>query len=780
MRSMNQLTELIAQQSPWKNPWSPTWTASPAIPALMGMVAILVVIVCYLSELREASLSRRAMFTLLRSTALLLLAWMLLGWSWTPYAEEPADIVLLVDSSRSMATEDVEPSLGVQGKKSISRWDAARALLSSTQQSGLLVELAKKYQPRIAHFDDHASWLPAVSSQLPQPAFPGTAEGTATKLGDAIHDALQFQSGRPAAAMVVVSDGIRTSGKTLSAAASEAKALGVPIYTIGIGVDRPTRDVRLTNLSYSSTAFLGDVVNIEADVESDGFPDQSLRVLLRRAKESEPLLMEPVKLRAGKASAHLRLPVRPTELGNWNFLIEITRPEGDLHPDNNQLSGAIHVQEETVRVLLLDRRPRYDVRYLVDLLTRARKRGAEKEPAFEVKIFLQEGDSGLSKQDSTALDAIPTSEELSKYDVIVLGDIDLQLLGVAAQRQLIEVVSRGGAGLVLLPAADAAYSRWENQPLEFLLPARAGDFRGISDAARFHNGVLTNAGKQIPFCFLGDKANQSDVVWKTLPTFIGLLSTSHLRPEVNVLVETRDQRLSDGRPAPIVTAHYVGAAFVLCHWTDEWWRWASPATRGYYDQYWMQAIRMLGAHKLAPSDQQFTLRTEEPRYEEGQSVKLSLHVQERVNAVSNDQGAIVSVRKEGFSREVALNQLADRQDLFRGTVDNLPAGVYEAELIRPSLGRGESKCVFEVTPRASESLRIQPDFDALRALASQTGGKFYTAAMSNRLIDDMPRGRAIRTMPLAPRSAWNLPVWAALFVIILSLEWFLRRAGGML
>ena len=366
------ITELLAQGSAWKYPWTPTWTDSLWIPASIGIVCIAIVAICYLVELRGVSLSRRAMFTMLRSAAILLIGWMLLGWSWTPYAEEPADLVILIDSSRSMSTEDIEPMSRGQGKKSVSRMESVKSLLNASEGKGLLTQIAKEYRPRVAHFDEQTAWLPIDAVKQRQELRSLTAQGASTRLGDAIHDALRLQRGRPAAAILVISDGVRTEGMTLDSAAAEAKAVAVPLYVVGVGEDRPTRDVRLANLFCPPTAFLGDVINIEADVESEGFAERGLRVQLKGPKENEPLMVESVTLRAGKASSHVRIPIRPAELGEWKFSLEVERPEGDLNAENNLVRGVVRVQEETVRVLLVDRRPRYDIRYLIDLLSRAK------------------------------------------------------------------------------------------------------------------------------------------------------------------------------------------------------------------------------------------------------------------------------------------------------------------------------------------------------------------------------------------------------------------------
>jgi hypothetical protein len=773
------LGALLAERSPWSYPWSPTWGGSYGIAVAIGIVCIVIVAVCYLVELRGVTFTRRLLLTMLRSTAILLLGWMLLGWSWTPYAEEPADLVVLVDSSQSMLTEDAGKAPAMRATKAMSRIERTKSLLLQ-EELGLLDRAAERYRPRVAHFGDDSAWLSLETSRQRRELQELAANGDATRLGDAIQDALRLQRGRSAAAIVVLSDGIRTSGLSLESAAAEAKAAGTPIYVIGLGEDARPRDVRISNLIYSPRVFLGDVVYIEADLEAEGFSEMSLRVQLKDARGGESLATESVTIRAGRLS-HVRIPIRPAELGEWKFLLEVERPEGDLNPQNNAASGAMMVQEETVRVLLVDRRPRYDYRYLVDLLSRVRKRGIKTEPAFEVRTFLQEGDSGLAKQDSAALDAFPTAEELAQYDVIVLGDIDVALLGTAAHRNVIEAATRGGVGLILLPSTTEGVRRWEDSPLEFLLPARAGEISPLTDMEMSRSGAVTALGRQTPFCLLGERVSQSESAWRTLPPIHALLSTPRLRPDVRVLVEVPEVRMEDGRPAPLATMHYVGAAKVLCHWTDEWWRWAAPSTRGSYDQYWMQAVRFVCSQKLPPGDEQFELTCDAARYEEGQRIRLTLHFRDERLAPRDDLGAVISLRAGDTTREVVLTPEEERLDLFRGSIGDLPPGSYEATVVRPPLvAPVEKTCRFEVSASASESARLRPDFEALRALANQSGGQFYTEVKARELVEDLPRGDAVRTLPLAPKSAWNLPVWAALMVGLLSLEWFLRRAGGLL
>jgi hypothetical protein len=62
-------------------------------------------------------------------------------------------------------------------------------------------------------------------------------------------EVLESQRGRPTAAVIVLTDGVTTSGKSLSAAAQVARRKTIPLFLVGLGSDRPVRDLRVGDLS---------------------------------------------------------------------------------------------------------------------------------------------------------------------------------------------------------------------------------------------------------------------------------------------------------------------------------------------------------------------------------------------------------------------------------------------------------------------------------------------------------------------------------------------------
>src|SRR5207244_4296713 len=84
------------------------------------------------------------------------------------------------------------------------------------------------------------------SAERLQSASDLTFDGTGTHLGAAFDRARDELSGLPVAGLVMVSDGADNSDATLDEAIAGLKSQAMPVFTIGVGRDRLSRDVQVT------------------------------------------------------------------------------------------------------------------------------------------------------------------------------------------------------------------------------------------------------------------------------------------------------------------------------------------------------------------------------------------------------------------------------------------------------------------------------------------------------------------------------------------------------
>jgi Ca-activated chloride channel family protein len=152
---------------------------------------------------------------------------------------ERATIMLAIDVSLSMEADDVAPTR-IQAAQ-----EAAKAFvnqLPSTYNLGL-VSFAKSANVLVSPTKDRAEVIAGIDGLT-------LAEATAT--GEAVFTSLDAiravpadgANGAPPARIVLLSDGYRTSGRSIEDAATAASTANVPVSTIAFGTDTGVVDIR--------------------------------------------------------------------------------------------------------------------------------------------------------------------------------------------------------------------------------------------------------------------------------------------------------------------------------------------------------------------------------------------------------------------------------------------------------------------------------------------------------------------------------------------------------
>ena len=95
-----------------------------------------------------------------------------------------------------------------------------------------------------------------------------------------------------------------------------------------------------------------------------------------------------------------------------------------------------------------------------------------------------------------------------------------------------------------------------------------------------------------------------------------------------------------------------------------------------------------------------------------------------------------------------------------------------------SLGTLNAKSSILVSDLNREYYSAAQNSDLLKRIAAETGGKYFTTAEAQSLLDDL----VYRQTPYSERvtkDLWDMPINFMLIIGLLSAEWFLRKREGL-
>ena len=769
--------EMVTAELQWTWPWPP-WATLLLLVVLVGCVTFF-----YAREKSSASRSLRVGLAVLRLAVIGLLLLMLTQVAIVLKRTVPPGIAVLVDRSASMQISDTYPpglnqKLRDLGIDEPTRINLAKQIVTG-DQGELLRKLDEKYD---LHLYQVASGVERIDGELPQQVASterlttGSDTAQSTRLGDAVVHAMGDYPNGPPAALILLTDGVNTAGKSLDYAAQIARRRGVPLYAVGLGSDQPPRDLELTGLLVEDVVFVDDWISFRATVQAHGIANEEVRVVLRHSGQSEVLAEQQVRVGPSGEAVLVQLTNRPASPGEFQYVLEIEPQDDEINLENNRQQHTITVRDEKIRVLFVQGYPSYEFRYLKALLSR--------DPSIELSTYLQQADADYVAQDRVALPAFPVGRDaLFEYDVVLFGDTDPQLLPGSVWPNLQALVEEKGGGIAFL--AGPRFMPWGYSGISavsLLLPvdirsARYGD--DPRDSAAGFSPQLTPLGLRSSAMQLGESFEATGEMWRNLPPIYWLAEVGRLKPAAQVLAEHPTRRGANGQNLPAICFQYFGNGRVLFHATDATWRWRFRTGDLFFARYWVQTIRFLARSKLESAGD-VELAVDRQEYTRNQPVEIQLRLGDRQAALLQNS-ATVLLETSGLSRQrVTLAQNQATRNIYSGVLTGLAPGTYRLMLVDPALPEGTPTAQFVVKRPPGEFAQSEMDRATLTSAVNTTHGEFFTFEMAHTLLDALPAGRRIATENLPPVPLWNHPAVLVLLLTLLIAEWIVRRRVGML
>ena len=616
---------------------------------------------------------------------------------------------------------------------------------------------------------------------------------------------LRAHPGRAVAGVVVFTDGQSTDA-TGAELRARLNGRGAAVFAVPLGAAVPPRDLAVARLEPPDVAFIDDAVPVRFVVSATGGDPQAPADPARYAAQlvdvdtGEVLDEQPLTA----FDQPLRLTGRGSEPGPRPWAVQVVTtgsPEtqasadAELNRDNNRAAFTVDLIDRPLRVLYVEGRPRWEYRYLKNMLVR--------ETSTDVSVLLLSADDAFAQEGNTPITRLPAdAQEWAAYDVIVLGDLPPAALGDAAAAQISARVSDGGAGLLWVGGERATPAAWAGSGLDDLLPMRRPDTVGAAPAARFAVAP-TPLAESLSVLRLGESGRDAE------PAAVGgraalryAQQVGALKPTAEVLAGALPLSAGGGaaapglEPPPLVTQLRYGAGRSVYVATDETWRLRAGRGEALYERFWVQLVRLLGRPAAGRGDQDRGVRLE------ASARRLPVGGTLVLNLTSRDAGLnardLASVRAQ--VRAAAGGAVLGTLDLraartsspppsspaardgapaaWEGRWRAEPAGPDAVEIVitEPALADLNLSVKVAVDRRDDERRVVAADRARLAALAQGTGGAVIDLDQLQRLgepglIPNLSRTRVNDLREPLTRA----PAVLGLILLLVAVEWIGRR-----
>ena len=665
-------------------------------------------------------------------------------------------LAVLWDQSKSMETRDVFDDQDLSGERK-SRAETIQPLMSE--------EVWKPGSPLVTEKgQDTTTDLNVVfepfSSQLDPPE-------EATDLNAGLSHVLDNHANLRG--VVLLSDGDWNVGNSPVEAATRFRMKGVPIFAVGVGSKIPLPDLELVRMDAPTFGVTNKQLRIPFVVRSTLGQDRDVSVTL--SVNNEATVTKVVRVPA-MSQAQENIVWTPPATENYTLNLRIARDAEELIPENNEISAPISIREEQLRVLVIESYPRWEYRYLRNAL--------ERDQGVEVTCLLFHPELPKVGGGRTYIKHFPDARELSRYDVVFLGDVGVKEDQLTAEQttELRKLVSAQASGIVFMPGRSGSHDTLIPGPLADLYPVVLDPAipQGVGSNIQGYF-ALTASGQRSLLTRLGDTDQDNGEVWRKLPGFFWYTGVKRAKAGTETLAVHDQVATASGRVPLIVTKTY-GTGKVLFMGTDSAWRWRHGVEDKYHYRFWSQVARWMAYRRQMAQSESIRLFYSPDRPNVDDVLTLN------ANAIDNvggplDRGSVVvqAISPSGKTQTIRLQPgTEDLTGLFVGSFVPKEPGNYR--LIASSSETGASvQTDLSVQGLNREQQGRLARFDVLDEITKITEGKLVPVSEVPSLLEYL--AALPEPAPTVHRTRiWAHPIWAGILVFLMGAFWVARKMNG--
>lgn len=560
-----------------------------------------------------------------------------------------------------------------------------------------------------------------------------TATDAATDLSGLFTYARQTFPPELLAGIVVATDGIYNQGADPSYGAAE---LLNPTYAIALGDTTPQRDVAIREVLHNRIAYLGDRVEVQADILATGLSGAATNVTLTGAGTSKSQRVGFERARDLKTA---RFEIEPRTAGLQRYTISASPAGGERNRSNNSREIFIDVLDARQRILILAAGPNPDVSAL--------RQALDENKNYETSFALLDRFGG----------------DVSEADLVIFHGLGAGSTGAQAVLRKLDARQVGRWFITGATPASAALGlqgllRLSPKPgaANEVTPQLNSSFRLFGIGPNWASRLRSFPPVPAPFGDYGPLAS-GEVL---------------LRQRVG-RVETDYPLLAMGEVGGVKTGVFVGEGL---------WRWRLAEFQANESHEVFDAMVLATVQYLALRDDKrpFRVTPSQRVYTTSEDVRLQGELYNASFQLVNEPDVQVRITEQGgASYDFLMDKVGQGYQLRAG---RLPAGDYRYRATTGYAGQSYvAEGAFSIQQVDLESAVTTADWDLLRRVSGARGGRLVAATDLDALADEMiasSTAKPVLYSQVKTRPLIDWPWLLGIVLVLLSAEWFLRRRLG--
>jgi uncharacterized membrane protein len=665
---------------------------------------------------------------------------------------------LLFDDSRSMqiADEKATPRGALLGE------------LFGPEGSTLSRGLAERFKLRSFRFSSTAERVNGVEEL--------TFAGSRSYLGEPLERAREELGAVPLAGLVLFTDGADNSDGALTDTLLSLKARGVPVFTVGLGRERFTRDIELTRVVAPRSVLEGSSLVVDVSVAQRGFSGS--RVRLDVEDGGRIVNSQEVELPAEGEAGTVRVHFTASESGPRLFTFRIAPQQGEMVTQNNSQQALILVEQGRQKILYLEGEPRFEVGFM--------RRAVAEDKNLQLVCLQRTAENkflrlGVDNPEDLLGGFPKTREDLYRFQGIILGSVEASFFTLDQLRMIGDFVSQRGGGLLALGGRHAfAEGGYAGTPVADILPVVL-EPREVEEPYFAELRVeLTPFGMTHPVTRLGANEAENAKRWAALPPLSTFNPIGRLKPGATPLLTGASDSLRVSRQVVLAYQRY-GRGKALTFTVQDSWQWQMHADMALEDMthetLWRQLLRWLVSYVPGP----VTVGTARDRFAPGERVTVMAEVDDDTYLKVNNAEVRAEVKgPSGELLDLPMEWTVEKDGEYRTSFVPEEKGLYQirVEARRSGETLGTGVAYVEATELASEYFGAEMRAGLLKRIAEETGGRFYTPATVATLPEDLSYTEGGTTV-LEERDLWDMPAIFLLLLALVAVEWSYRKVRGL-